>query len=205
MLCPSCRHRRADLPLTRRYAHLPRAQLVLSLLAHEWSHCGAAAFATLGLALASPAAGVTLRSAASALRGDNLRGNVPLRAWAAVLCPSWSHCARGGGLCHAPYVLWAPPAKASRVAREAAAAFVCAAGPAASLALALAARAAHGAGLLPQGPAGFAAAAAPWLVFAAGVGSDLLPSGRSAYAFFCGNFGCILNLANGAQAQAGWT
>jgi hypothetical protein len=65
--------------------------------------------------------------------------------------------------------------------------------------LALAAHAALVAGLLPPGPAGIAAAAAPWLVLAAGIASDLLPRRHCAYcAFFCGNFGCILNLANGA-------
>jgi hypothetical protein len=189
------RARHANPPLTRHQRCSPRAQLVAALWGHELAHAAAAAVAAFCLWVALQSHDATLRSVGDALCGANLRGNVPLRAWAAALRPSWALGARGG-LPHAPYVIWGPPKGQPRAA---ATAFVRAAGPAASFALALAARAALGAGWLPEGPPGVAAAAAPWLVLAAGCVSDLLPSSSHLNAFFCGNFGAILNLADGTR------
>jgi hypothetical protein len=141
----------------------------------------AAAAATCALAACGRVSVGEARCALGALTdGANLRGNVSGAEWLTAALPSV--CA-AGGLKRAPCVAWqlAPASRRARRAVAAAERIVRAAGPAASLALALAARRAYAASSPAGGAAAAAAAAAPWLVLACGVVSDLL----SAASAFC--------------------
>jgi hypothetical protein len=165
----------------RAHAYSCRAQLVACLLLHEWAHAAAGAAASLLLGLHGT-------SARAALSARNLRGNVPLAAWAACLLPAVCGCR--GGPKHSPYVLWAAPPAAGARAAAAARAAVRLAGPAVSLAVALAAQAAAAAA--PRSACAAAAAAAAWLVLLCAAASDLLA--WHPCRFGCGNFGLLINL-----------
>ncbi len=169
---------------------------------HEAAHVLAAAFATLALAACGTLRAREARALlAATLTPANACGNVAPATWLACALPSV--CA-AGGLKHAPFVAWQLPARAAASAAGVAAqSFVRAAGPAASLALAVAAsRMYASADVQPAYAAAAAAAtAAPWLVLACGVVSDLLSSVGSASLFRCGNFGCLINLAHAYVRQ----
>jgi hypothetical protein len=168
---------------------------------HELAHSATAAFVALCLWVLGASFPDAQRSAKQALCSANLRGNVPLSVWAACVLPSSSGIGAFmglGGLRQGPFVYWVPPKGEPAPAAQA---LVRAAGPAGSLALALAVTKAVMAGGYLSQPVSIAAVAAPWLVLAAGCASDLAPasSGLAAFIFRCGNFGCILNLANGTR------
>jgi len=176
-------------------------QTVVALWMHELAHSATAAFVALCLWVLGASFPDAQRSAKQALCSANLRGNVPLSVWAACVLPSSSGIGAFmglGGLRQGPFVYWVPPKGEPAPAAQA---LVRAAGPAGSLALALAVTKAVMAGGYLSQPVSIAAVAAPWLVLAAGCASDLAPasSGLAAFIFRCGNFGCILNLANGTR------
>jgi hypothetical protein len=117
--------------------------------------------------------GEAARALGALTQAANVRGNVSAAEWLAAAAPSV--CA-AGGLKRAPCVRWqlSPASRRGKRAVAAAERVVRAAGPAASLALAIVVSRAYAASSPAGGAAAAAAAAAPWLVLACGVVSDLL-------------------------------